>query len=74
MKATIFSIIKTSINRISHYAKGIVSDPTADPMEGMSDEQKIEFLKQENKMLRKRLVDANREILNAYDHLWGLDS
>ena len=83
MKATIVlhknpSIIESIINRVFFGCKTeyVVPEhePKPDPLEGMTDEQKIEYLKLENKMLKKKLVDANREIISAYNHLWERDS
>ena len=59
------SIIETAINRIFFgcHTEYIVPKPVPkhNPMEGMTDEQKIEYLKQENVALKKKLHNAARK-------------
>jgi hypothetical protein len=70
MKATITlhknpSIVEIVINRVFFGCKTeyIVPEatPKPDPMEGMTDEQKVEYLKKENKILKRKLCDAARK-------------
>ena len=59
------SIIERAINRIFFGCRTqyIVPEhtPNPDPMEGMTDEQKVEYLKKENKALKRKLRDAVRK-------------
>lgn len=75
MKATITlhknpSIMEIVINRVFFGCKTeyIVPEPAPkpDPMEGMTDEQKVEYLKKENKILKRKLRNAARK-KNEYE-------
>lgn len=79
MKATITlhkkpSIVERAVNYIFFGCKTeyIMPEPAPkpDPMEGMTDEQKIEYLKRENAALKKKLIKATRKENEYKAHLF----
>lgn len=81
MKATITlnkkpSITEIIINRVFFGCETKYNVPEStkkpDPLEGMTDEQKVEYLKKENKILKGKLREAARKE-NRYKSLWVIE-